>query len=170
MGTLAHLRNSTHPTRSLDEITAAIYARIDSFALDLGRELSDAFQSHPKAYETWVTECLPFGLDKARRLRMIYQASRCLPDDVLARLPRAWQSVYALTRVPVEALTEATESGRVNPEMTVREAIDATRELSGRETKRHSESDLVIGRLVALPYETASETALELLDAWRAAR
>lgn len=170
MGTVAHLRNSTQPARSLDEITAAIYARIDSFALDLGRELSEAFQSHPKQYEAWVTECLPFGLDKARRLRMIYQASRCLPDDVLARLPRPWQAAFAISRLPAARTIAEVEAGRIHPDLTVKETIELVADIQGNGTKRHSEGDLVIGRLVSQPVEAISDGAWDLLDAWRARR
>lgn len=116
-----------------------------------------------------MTECLPFGLDKARRLRMIYQASRCLPDEVLARMPRPWQAAFAISRLAPEQTIAAVEAGRIYPGLTVRQTNELVAEIQGNGTKRNSESDLVIGRLVSLPYETVSETALALLDAWRAA-
>lgn len=153
---------------ALREITDDIYATIDRFALDLGAKLQRAFDEFPDLYEVWVETCLPFGLDKARRLRMIHKASEHLPPEVLARLPRPWQAAYAVTRLPTETLTIAVASGQIHPEMTVRESRDVARELSGRETRRHSEADLLIGRLVKLPRSTVSDEASGLLGRWLA--
>lgn len=165
---LVHRQESNILPSGLQEITDDIYATIDRFALDLGAKLQDAFERFPDLYEDWVETCLPFGLDKARRLRMIHKAVIHLPPDVLARLPRAWQSVYSVTRLPVAELTSAVESGVIHPDLTVRESRELTRQLSGRETKRLREADLLVGRLVRLPRSTLSETAQQMLDAWLA--
>lgn len=166
MVTVAHRQDRTQLPHGLGEIGARIFERIDSFVEDLGKELQEAFDRYPADYERWVTECLPFGLDKARRLRMVYKASLHLPPEVRERLPRPWQALYAVTRLPPETLTEAVESGTVHSEMTVREAQETTRTLSGRETKRFSEVDLLVGRLVKLPRSTLGPDAEGLLTSW----
>lgn len=152
----------------LREITDDIYATIDRFALDLGAKLQRAHEAYPDLYEAWVTDCLPFGLDKARRLRMIHLAAVHLPEHVLARAPRAWQALYAVTRLPVETFTQAVESGTIHPDLTVRESRDVARELSGRETKRFTEAELLVGRLVKLPSVSLGPDARGLLHRWLA--
>lgn len=132
--------------------------------------MQHAFEQFPDLYDDWVTHCLPFGLDKARRLRMIHKAAEHLPEHVLARLPRPWQALYAITRLPPEQLVEAVEAGTVHPELTVRETRDVARELSGRETRRFSEADLLVGRLVKLPRSSLGLGAETLLAGWLAQR
>lgn len=163
---LAHHRDSTHPSLPLAEITERIYAKIDRFALDLGRLLQIAYESHPNDYRRWVEEDLPFGLDKASRLRMVYKAAEHLPDDVLARMPSPWQALYALTRLPANVVIEAVESGEIHPGLSARDSQALGRRLSGRETLRHSEADLLIGRLVGFAASEASPAAARLLRGW----
>jgi hypothetical protein len=164
---LLHRPDTTQASIFLSEITDRIYARIDRLALDLGRDLQEALDAvGRREYERWVERDLPFGLDKARRLRMIHKAYEHLPPERLKQLPSPWQSLYALTRVPPEQLSAAVDDGRVHPEMTVRESIEIARELSGRETKKFSEADLLVGKLVSLPAEELTPTARDLLDAW----
>lgn len=163
---LVHRSESNILPSGLREITEDIYATIDRFALDLGAKLQYAYEQFPDLYDEWVTNCLPFGLDKARRLRMIHKAAEHLPPDVLERLPRPWQALYAITRLPVAQLVEATESGVVHPDLTVRESRDVARELSGRETRRFSEADLLVGRLVKLPRSSVGSAAESLLTGW----
>ncbi len=50
--------------------------------------------------------------------------------------------------------------------MTVRESRDVARELSGRETRRFSEADLLTGRLVKLPRSSLGPQAESLLTGW----
>lgn len=163
---LAHRGDGTHTPPALREIADRIYSRIDRFAIDLGRDLQEAFEAHPDEYEAWVTGCLPFGLDKASRLRMVHLASLHLPADVLERMPRPWQALYALTRLPANQLTDAVRSGQIHAGMSVRESQAVARQLSGRETKRHSEADLVAGRLVGLRRSALGVEAERLLRSW----
>lgn len=166
MTALAHRADATQIPPGLEEITDRIYARIDRFALDLGAELDEAFRLHPAVYERWVTECLPFGLDKARRLRMIHRAFGALPDDVLARLPRPWQAMFAISRLPAEAISDGIESGRIHADLTVKAANELVADVKQGGTRRHSEADLVVGRLVGLPPESLSGDAAALLRGW----
>lgn len=163
---LVHRSESNILPSGLQEITDDIYATIDRFALDLGAKLQDAFERFPDLYEDWVETCLPFGLDKARRLRMIHKAVEHLPPDVLERLPRPYRALYSVTRLPVEELTAAVESGAVHPDLTVREAFDVSRQLSGRETRRFSEADITAGRLVSFPAGSLSDEARTMLERW----
>lgn len=163
---LVHRSESNILPSGLREITEDIYATIDRFALDLGAKLQYAYEQFPDLYDEWVTNCLPFGLDKARRLRMIHKAVEHLPPDVLERMPRAWRALYSVTRMPVEELTAAVESGAVHPDLTVREAFDVSRQLSGRETRRHSEADLLVGRLISLSRESLGDAAQVMLRRW----
>ena len=152
---------------ALSAITDRIYARFDRLALDLGRDLNEAYEiAGKRAYERWVDECLPFGVDKARRLRAIHLAYEHLPADKLAALPRPWQAMYAFTRLSPDQVTEAIEAGTIHPDMTVKEAVTVAQELSGRETKRFSEVDLLVGRIVNLSADELGEAARRALDEW----
>jgi len=167
--TLAHRPNGTQLPVGLGDLTERIYARIDSFVVDLGKELQEAFECYPDVYEQWVTECLPFGLDKARRLRMVYKASVSLPEHVLARLPRPWQAAFAISRLAPEQIIEAVESGGIHPDLTVREANEIVAGIKGGSaTRRFSAVDLIVGKLVGHPVEQLGGEARSLLERWLA--
>lgn len=152
---------------ALREITERIYSRFDRFALDLGRDLQEAYEiAGKRGFERWVDDCLPFGVDKARRLRAIHLAYRELPVDKLRQLPRPMQALFAFTRLSRAQIEAAIESGVIHPDLTVKASIDAARQLSGRETRRHSEVDLTAARLVSLPVEGLSDRARALLVGW----
>lgn len=164
---LAHRADATQIPSGLEEITERIYSRIDRFALDLGAELDEAFRLRPDIYEQWVVECLPFGLDKARRLRMIHRAFETLPDDVMARMPRPWQAMFAISRLPADVIVDRVADGTIHEGLTVRETNELVADIKHPGgTRRHSEADLVIGRLVGLPPESVSGDALGLLRGW----
>jgi hypothetical protein len=139
---------------------------MDRAFLEIGRLLTEAFEAHRDLYDQWVIECLPFGLNTASRLRACWKASRVLPAETLARLPRPWQAVYALTRLDPAVLVAAVESGEVHPAMTVAEARAASRALSGRETLKFSEVDLMVGRIVRQDRALLGAAARELLVEW----
>jgi hypothetical protein len=150
----------------LEEITAAIYDDLDTVVLSVGEKLQWAFDHFRDDYDRWVRDCLPFGLDAARRMRMIWKAALLLPPETLAQLPRAWQAMFALTRLPVDVLVEAVEVGDVHPGLTVVESCAVTRRLSGRETRTLSEADLLVGRLVRLRPKELSPEAFALINDW----
>lgn len=166
VGQIVHGPDATRLPSTLPEITDAIYARIDAFVLEIGALLHHAFTNHRAVYDDWVETQLPFGLDKARRMRMIYVAYRELPTETLARLPAPWQSLYALTRIDRPALEAAIEDGTVHPDLTVRETCEVVAGLNGRETKRHTEADLVAAKLASLPPESLTPPARDLLQQW----
>lgn len=164
---LAHTRNTSQTPVALQDITERIYARLDRFALDLGRDLQEAYEiAGKRAFERWVENELPFGVDKARRLRAIHLAYEHLPPEKLAALPRSWQAMFSFTRLERPAIEAAIDDGTIHPDMTVRDAVDTARQLSGRETKRHSEADILVGRLIGRPVEELGDRARELLVEW----
>lgn len=139
---------------------------LDTVVLRVGEKLQWAFDHFRDEYDEWVRDCLPFGLDAARRMRMIWKASVLLPPETLGRLPRAYQAMWALTRLEPGVLTAAVDHGLVHPALTVRDSITVVRQLSGRETRWLSEADLLAGRLVGLPLASVSVEARRLLDDW----
>lgn len=163
---LSHGSEATALPEGLEVITAAIYDDLDNMVLRTGQRLQQALEEYPKLYEAWVAEHLPFGLDAARRMRMVWKASVSLPEHVLKAMPRAWQACYALTRLPASTLERAVGDGTIDPSLTVRESVDVARQLAGKPTRHHSESDLLVGRLVSHPPETLSQDARELLASW----
>jgi hypothetical protein len=167
MTALAHAQHSTQVARPLAEITTRIFARIDSFVLDIGAELQYAFDHHRRDYEEWVETSLPFSLDTARRFRMIHKAFAHLPQETLDRMPRPWQAAYSISRLAPEQVIAAVEAGDIHPGLTVVATNDVVREIQGVTPARHSVADITVGRLVGLPIETVSDEALRMLDGWR---
>lgn len=167
MTALAHAQHSTQVARPLAEITQSIFSRIDSFVLDIGAELQYAFEHHRADYDEWVTRDLPFSLDKARRLRMIWKAHQHLPADVLERLPRAWQSLYAVSRLGPEQVAAAVDDGSLHPELTVVATNELVRSLQGNDVQpRHSPADILVGKLVTQPVSMLGDEAESLLRRW----
>lgn len=167
MGEVVHLTDGTPMLLTLDQIGAEIYQTIDRMALRVGELLVHARQMVKRSeYERWVAEELPFGLDKAKRLRAIYLAFSELPEDTVKKLPRPWQALYALSSVPKEELVEALAAGDVHAEMTVAEARGAARELKGQTQPRVSQADALIGRLVTYESAEMSTEARTLLEDW----
>lgn len=166
---VAHRVEGTPLPIGLDEIAERIYTRIDEMVFDVGRELQAAFEAFPAEYERWVTDCLPFGLDKARRLRMIWKASRVLPPEILEKMPRAWQALYAVTRLPATEVVAAVESGAIGPSTSVRDAIAYARPpTSGGQRHPFSAVDIVAGKLMGHPPQALSVGVRRDLRRWLA--
>jgi hypothetical protein len=164
---LAHAQHSTQVARPLAEIADRIFARIDSFVLDIGAELQYAFEHHRADYDEWVETSLPFSLDKARRMRMIHKAFVHLPPDVLERMPRAWQSLYAISRLAPERVIEAVDSGEIHENLTVAATNDVVRSLQGNAVQpRHSVADVMAGKLVTQPVSSLGPEAEVMLRRW----
>ena len=95
----------------------------DTAALTIGAELIEAKREHPGQFMTWVAEALPFGIDTAERLMAVTRTFANADPEVLASLPRARTTLFALTRLPADRLRQAIESGEVTPHTTYREAL-----------------------------------------------
>lgn len=134
--------------------------------LRVGAMLHDAKTRYPDEYDRWVEQCLPFGADKARRLRMIHLAVEKLPAETLARLPRPWQALYAVARLPTEVVVDAVESGEIGPDLSTRCTVGVVARLSGRETNHFSEADIIAGRLLARSPSTLDEEIRARLVEW----
>lgn len=150
----------------LVQITDAILDTMERAFLEVGRLLQEAWVLHRPMYDQWVTECLPFGLNTAQRLRMIWRATQELPPETLARLPKAWQGAFAVTRMPPEQLVAAVESGEVHPAMTVKQAVEYSRSALGRGTRFCSETDIVAAKLCSLPRLALSDETRRRLQVW----
>lgn len=111
---------------------------------------------YPNDWKRWVTEDLPFGPDTARRLRAVYLAYKHLPAETLAKLPRAWQALFAIRHLDHVA---ALEAGIIDADMTVAEAKALTR-------VRFTEPDVVAGKLLSYSPEMLSADVLDQLRAW----
>jgi hypothetical protein len=166
MDLASHRADDTRLPATLVDIEAEIFSAIDRMVLEVGAQLHRAYVEHPDLYEEWVETRLPFGLDKARRLRRIHLAFRHFDAATLARFPKPWQALYAISRLPPERVREAVAAGVVHPSMTVRESQEVARELSGRETKRFSEVDLLAGKLMGHPSAGLADDVRALLRAW----
>ena len=157
--------DGTQRLEALEGYTRRVYAAIDSMAIELGRVLTEVHELFPKAYEHWVETELPFKLDKARRLRMVYRMVTELPAEIQTQLPRPWQALYALSRAPSGALTSAVEAGIVHPGLSVAETNRVVAEMKGG-TRHFTDVDLIVGKLVTRDVEHLGSVAREALLAW----
>jgi hypothetical protein len=137
--------------RTLDGIRDRIYEVTDQWALEVGRLLAEAKRICPKRrWTAWCDSEIPFGHDKADRLIAIYRAYNELPESVIRGLPRPWQAQFALKSVPRERLEAGIASGEVNPAMTIVQARRWAAPGPTVSTFRHSQADLVAGKLIGL--------------------
>jgi len=163
---LVHSSNRTVAT-SLDEIAAEIYDTVDRMVMRVGELLERAHTLHPEDWKRWVADELPFGLDTARRFRMIYLAYRHLPPETLARCPKAWQAMFAIRHLDQPALEAALDSGELGIGTTVREAVDYIRVT--HRPDRFTEADVVAGKLMGYGPNQLSQDVLEQLRVWATA-
>lgn len=112
---------------SLDDRKATIISIIEGAAIDVGDQLIRAKAEHPGEFMAWVEAELPFGIDKAERLMAVTRAFGSARPEVLAALPPAYSTLFELARMPTEHLNRAIDEGKVNPEMTYRQASDLRR-------------------------------------------
>lgn len=155
---LAHSTNRTVAT-TLSEMTVEIYDTVDRMVMRVGELLDRGHRMYPDEWKRWVTEDLPFGLDTARRLRGVYLAYKHLPPETLARLPRAWQALFAIRHLDLDA---ALEMGQIGPATTVTEALELVR---GR-PERFTEADVVAGKLMGFSPGMLSADVLDQLREW----
>jgi hypothetical protein len=161
--------------RPIEAIEDDIYQVLDRMVLETGRLLHEARTNHPKIYKKWVEDRMPFGLDAARRIHAVYLAYSSLDDAVLARLPKAWQALFALRHhVHSGKLLEAVESGEIGPQTTQREALHKAREWSknSENTKlpviepRYHEIDILAGKLMAFDVSDLNPNVRRALTRW----
>lgn len=148
----------------LDEYRDRIFAVVDAMVLEVGRLLLEAKLAHPGRFGEWVDAELPFGRDRARRLIAIHVAYGHLPASKLRLLPRPWQALFALRHLAATGeLDERVAAGEIGPSTTVAEAVGIARR---HVAPRHSEADLVAGRLLGLARADLSEVVADALGAW----
>lgn len=136
-------------------------------ALRVGELLESALQRvGNERWRGWVESDLPFGLETARRLRAVYLGCSQLPTEVVAQLPRPWQALYALVKVPQAELAAAVESGQVHPGLSARAAIAVSKDLRGTGTRQFSPLDVIAGRLLAASPDDLSADVAERLRRW----
>ena len=161
--------------RPIEAIENDIYHVLDRMVLETGRLLHEARTNHPKIYKQWVEERMPFGLDAAKRIHAVYLAYNNLDETVLARLPKAWQALFALRHhVQSGKLLEAVESGEIGPQTTQREALRKAREWSknSEHTKlpaiepRYHEIDILAGKLMAFDVSDLNPNVRRALTRW----
>lgn len=152
-----------------------MFETIDRMCLRVGALLHEARALDPAGFAEWVTERMPFGLDKAKRLIAIHLAYSELPAETLANLPRPWQALYAL-REHVGRLDGAIESGEIGPTTTVREARERARQWGTKGpsispgTARYSAADEAAGAMMAHHPDALSAEVFMAVSMWTAAR
>jgi len=165
------------PAIDRDTLTRQIYEAASRAVMEIGRLLLIGKEDMGRqAYEAWVEDELPFGLDTASRYMRIYQAYSNLDEATLARLPRPWQALYALRAIDQASLTALTECGDVGPTTTVREAIAMVRQyksdrwtgepLSTGHASARSVADAVAADLMTHRPCDLSPRLRVALDAW----
>jgi len=140
--------------------------------LRVGALLHEARELDRGGFEGWVTQRLPFGMDKARRLIAIHLAYGELPAETVAQLPRPWQAMFVLRRWADGRLQDAIESGEVGPDTTVDQARKKAREWSSNQrsgdplTDRYTQADLRAGALMKHSASDLNETVRDALVRW----
>lgn len=107
---------------SLEDRKVRIGVLLEETAMLIGEELIAAKAEHPGHFVEWVTDELPFGIDKAERLMAIARAFTLADPDMRAALPTAYSALFELSRMPTERLKLHIDNGDVGPGTTVREA------------------------------------------------
>jgi hypothetical protein len=159
---LAHRTESTVDVR-LKEIRGEIFTAIDQMVFRVGELLYEAKMLRPRTFQAWVESALPFGYDRAYRLIAIHLAYRELPEAVRNRLPRPWQALFALRHLAADGrIVAEVNSGAIHPELTVREA------LALKPGPRHSDADLLVGRLLGHDPSSLDPVVRDDLVAWLA--
>jgi hypothetical protein len=117
--------------------------------LNVGAILCQAKEQHPDQFAQWVEQELPFGLGTARRLMAIHLAFKELPPEIIGRLPKPWQALFAIRKLSRDELEEHIDNGVLSPTTTVQEAkkLMALKN-RGPVTRRYSTTDLLIGKLM----------------------
>lgn len=135
-------------------------------ALRIGELLDEAYEAHgSERWRQWVDSDLPFGVETARRLRAVYLGCKELPPEIVAELPRPWQALYALVKLPPERLSAAIAVGEIGKDMSTRAAIEAARAIRGNRAK-FTPLDVIAGRLLAGRPDDLSPDVAALLRQW----
>lgn len=159
------LVHTDHATRTLDDYRDAIFTEVDRMAMRVGKLLWEAKQAHPKTFDVWVRDDLPFGADTARRLIAIYRAYAELPEATVARLPRPWQAMFALRQTPPAELEAAMDRGEIGPAMTVREAVSWAQRRAGVKPMPRR-ADALVGALLRYDAVALHPLTREALGRW----
>lgn len=143
----------------------AIEGTISDMALRLGSLLREAQALAPKRFASWVDSDLPFGIDTARRLIAISKAYERLDEATLAKLPRPWQALYALRKLPHDQLRAGVSQGLLGPTTTIRQAVEFAG--GGQQDRgRHHRADLAAGALMDCQPSDLHPMVLRALLAW----
>lgn len=158
---------------SLDERKARIYAAVNTAALTIGAELIAAKAEHPREFTAWVEAECPWGIDSAERIMAVTRAFATCDPEVRGALPNPYSTLFVLTRLPTERLALAIETGRVNPDMTYRDAkelLGEVRDVAERKPAEPAEPriapDVLARELLRFPREQLSEHGARQLRRW----
>lgn len=158
-------------TRTLDDYRVSIEAEVDRMVLSVGRLLCEAKAAHPDRFNDWVENDLPFGLDTARRFMAIFVAYEHLPPETLAKLPKAWQAMFALRRLPQAELEQGITDGAIHPGMTTDEARRYRRVIERTPPgSRYTPADLTAGKLMDFDPNDIDEHVWRALITWTTRR
>lgn len=161
---VAHRPNGNRRLRTLDDYRDAIEVEISGLALRIGKLLIQAKAAHPRRFERWVEDELPFGIDKARRLMLISRAYETLPAERLAELPKPWQALYALRNVPREQLLTGVRDGSISTTTTIEQARAWAAGPAG--IRQYHPADVAAGALLNHSPDDLSPSVLGALVAW----
>jgi hypothetical protein len=159
-------------TATLERYKTEIWRAADRMALEVGRLLREAREAAPGEFNRWVEDELPFGLDTARRMMAISHAYESLPTEMIEQLPRPWQALYALRKLPRSELEAAVESGLLGPDTSERDAKTiARRWRTGNgeplsSNARLHRADIAAGALMEFTPEDLNQYVLRALRRW----
>lgn len=114
------------PVKPLSDFRDDIAKVLNRTAIEIGTILIEAKYAHPRRFEAWVEEELPFSAAKAHQLMAISRAFRELPPEKREALPAPWTTLFRLTRLGRPELESAIEAGIITPETTGAQALALT--------------------------------------------
>lgn len=169
--------------QALSDYREAIIEVLNQSAIDIGNLLIAAKYRHPRRFEAWVDEELPFGVQTARRLMAISRGLRDLPPEKRELLPSPASTLYTLTTMDPEILESHMESGEIHPKMTNKQALALARANPaplpaprdwksgpppGTRVKSRPRASLLIGQLMRYRPEEVDPTNMARLKEWLA--
>ena len=110
-------RNTHTPEEWAKRITTAWQKSVESI-IETGRLLIEAKAELPHGeFENMINEKLPFGSRTAQRLMKIADHPILSNPTHVSHLPPSWGTLYALTELPDEVLSDMLEDGKLNCEI-----------------------------------------------------
>jgi hypothetical protein len=104
----------------------------------IGRDLLQAKAEHPREFLSWVSGAVGMSVDTAERLMHVGRTLGSLDSATLRNFPSDRTVLYKLARLDPPQLTQAIETGRINPGLRRKEANDLVGDQQGSEPQSSS--------------------------------